>query len=153
AMQAYDSEWNGVEVYVNFRSRALYGEIESHYQADITSALEDPQADPKQILPMVEAMVGQYDEAIKLSDTGAPLSPRLDDLATLRIARAPLRDVSPALKAGDSARASARFAEFKSRWPTAQPLLAARSADVAQEINAAIEAADRSLNATTADAL
>jgi high-affinity iron transporter len=45
AMDAFDSEWNGIEVYVNFRSRALYGEIESHYQADIVDALSAPQVD------------------------------------------------------------------------------------------------------------
>ncbi|HEX8969719.1 MAG TPA: FTR1 family protein, partial [Chloroflexota bacterium] len=52
ALDAYDAEWNGIEVYVNVRSRALYGEIESHYQADITSALQQPQPDTARILPL-----------------------------------------------------------------------------------------------------
>ena len=45
AMTAYDGEWNGIEVWVNVRSRALYGEIETHYQADINTALQGPQPD------------------------------------------------------------------------------------------------------------
>jgi high-affinity iron transporter len=139
ALDAYDSEWNGIEVYVNFRSRELYGEIESHYQSDIAAALQSPQAEPKQIWPMVQAMVVEYDEAIKLSDSGPPISPLFDDLATVRTARAPLREVGPALRAGDTARAAARFAEFKRRWPSAAPLL---SAETVPGITQALETAD-----------
>ena len=153
AIRAYDADWNGIEVYVNVRSRALYGEIESHYEADITSALDQPTPDVAQILPLVQAMVGKYDEAIRLSDTGAPLSPLFDDLATVRTARAPLREVGPALKSGDTELAAARFAEFKSRWPAAQPLIAGRSPEVANNIATALEAADGGLNGSTVDAL
>ena len=106
AMEAYNAEWNGIEVYVNFRSRDLYSEIESHYEADVDSALKAPDADRAQVLALVQAMIGKYDEAIRLSDTGEPLSPMFDDLAIMRTARAPLRTVSPALQAGDTAKAS-----------------------------------------------
>ena len=148
ALDAYDSEWNGIEVYVNFRSRALYGEIESHYQSDIAAALQSPQPEPKQILSMVQAMVAQYDEAIKLSDSGPPLSPLFDDLATVRTARAPLREVGPALQAGDTARAAARFAEFKRRWPSAEPLL---STEAVQGISQALETASGAMSADNID--
>jgi high-affinity iron transporter len=152
ALEAYNAEWNGIEVYVNVRSRALYGEIETHYEADITKALQDPKPNAAQILLLVQSMVGQYDEAIKLSDASAPLSPLFDDLAAVRTVRAPLRTVSPALKSGDVSKASAGFAEFKTRWPTAQPQFAARSADADQEITAALAAADKAMSTDPAHA-
>jgi high-affinity iron transporter len=152
ALEAYNAEWNGVEVYVNVRSRALYGEIETHYEADITTALEDPKPNVVQILALLKSMIGQYDEAIKLSDTGAPLSPLFDDLAAVRSVRAPLRNVSPALKAGDVSKASTGFADFKARWPAAQALLLARSADAQQEVTAALEMADKAMSTSPAQA-
>jgi high-affinity iron transporter len=145
AMEKYNADWNGVEVYVNFRSRDLYGEIETHYEADITTALNEPNADAKQILPMLTAMIARYDEAIRMSDTGQPLSPLFDDLATLRTARAPLRTVSPALKAGDSAKAAAGYREFKSRWPAAQALLASKAPDALQPTVDALAQADAAM--------
>lgn len=142
AMETYNADWNGIEVYVNFRSRDLYAEIESHYEADIVAALNGANPDAKQIMPMLQAMIGRYDEAIRLSDTGAPLSPLFDDLATLRTARAPLRTVSPALKAGDEAKANAGLAEFKQRWSTAQPVMARYAPDAVQQTTAALAQLD-----------
>jgi high-affinity iron transporter len=152
AMDAYDAEWNGIEVYVNFRSRDLYGELESHYQADINSALNASDPDPGQVLPMLQAMIGKYDEAIRLSDTGAPLSPLFDDLATLRTARAPLRTVGPALQAGDTDKASAAFADFTSRWATAKPLLAQYAPETLQQTQAAFDTATTAMATPGADA-
>jgi hypothetical protein len=149
AFEAYNGEWNGVEVYVNVRSRALYGEIETHYEADIAKALEAPNPDPAQILPLLTGMVTQYDEAIKLSDSGPALSPLFEDVATIRIVRAPLRTVSPALKAGSLAKAQAGFAAFKSRWPEVQPLFQARSPEAAQETVTALAQADAAMSAAT----
>ena len=152
AMDAFDSEWNGIEVYVNFRSRALYGEIESHYQADIVDALGAPQVDSARVMTMLREMIGQYDQAIQLSDTGAALSPLFDDLATVRIARAPLRSVSPALKAGNTAGAVGAFGTFKSRWPDARALIGARSADAERETDAALGVADQALSGSSVNA-
>jgi high-affinity iron transporter len=153
AMEAYDAHWNGIEVYVNFRSRDLYGELESHWQTDITRELADPSQTQSQVLPMLQAMIGKYDEAIRLSDTGAPLSPLFDDLATLRTVRAPLRTVSPALKAGDMARASAAYAEFKARYPLATPTISARAADTIPQINDALVQADNAMRTPTPDSV
>ena len=152
AMDAYDAEWNGIEVYVNFRSRDLYGELESHYQADINSALNAPSPDPGQVLPMLQAMVGKYDEAIRLSDTGAPLSPLFDDLATVRTARAPLRTVGPALKAGNTDKASAAFADFKSRWASAQPVFEKYSPEALAQTTAALDQANAAMASPGTDA-
>jgi high-affinity iron transporter len=151
AMDAYDAQWNGIEVYVNFRSRDLYGDIETHWQADINKALADPSVSNSQILPMLQSMIARYDDAIRLSDTGAPLSPMFDELATLRTVRAPLRSVSPALKAGDMARASAAYAEFKSRYPLATPLISSRASDALPSITDALAQADSAMRNPTAD--
>jgi hypothetical protein len=152
AMDAYDAEWNGIEVYVNFRSRDLYGDIESHYEADVSSALNAPSPDRGQVLALLQAMIGRYDEAIRLSDTGAPLSPMFDDLATLRTARAPLRTVGPALQAGDTGSASAAFAEFAARWPIAEPLLARYSPDALQPTSEALDQASVAMANPSPDA-
>jgi high-affinity iron transporter len=152
AMEAYDADWNGIEVYVNFRSRDLYGELESHYQADINAALNAPNPDPGQVLPMVQAMVGKYDEAIRLSDTGAPLSPMFDDLAALRTARAPLRSVGPALKAGETDKANAAFADFKARWASAQPVLEKYSPESLAQTSAALDQASAAMQSPGSEA-
>jgi high-affinity iron transporter len=152
AMGGYDAEWNGIEVYVNFRSRDLYGEIETHYEADINSALTAPDPDPAQVLPMLQGMLGKYDEAIRLSDTGAPLSPIFDDLAAVRTARAPLRSVGPALQSGDTAAASAAFTDFKARWATAQPLFVRYAPEALTQTNAALEQASEAMAAPGVDA-
>jgi hypothetical protein len=152
AFDAYDSEWNGIEVYVNFRSRALYGEIESHYEADITDALGVPQPDPAKIVPLLREMIAQYDQAIQLSDTGPALSPLFDDLAAVRTVRAPLRTVTPALKAGNNSAAASAFSTFKSRWPEARALIRARSADAERETDAALAAADEAFSAANVNA-
>lgn len=152
AMEAFNSDWNGIEVYVNFRSRPLYGEIEAHYEADITKALEGPSPNPVEIMPLVRSMVEQYDQAIKLSDTGPAISPLFDDLAVVRTVRAPLRTVSPALKAGDLAKAKTGFDGFKVRWSEAQPYFKARSTDAFSEADAALTVADKAMAATPVSA-
>jgi hypothetical protein len=97
-------------------------------------------------------MVGQYDEAIRLSDTGAPLSPLFDDLAAARTVRAPLRTVSASLKSGEVSKATMGFVDFKKRWPTAQALFAVRSADADQETAAALATADKAMSTDPAQA-
>src|SRR5713101_4276379 len=45
AFEAYDSAWNGIEMYVNTRSKEAYDAIEHGFQARITKALEGPNPD------------------------------------------------------------------------------------------------------------
>src|SRR5215475_9676259 len=40
AFEAYDSGWNGIEFYINTRSRPMYDLLEHQYQPKITKALE-----------------------------------------------------------------------------------------------------------------
>ncbi|MCX6023371.1 MAG: hypothetical protein NTZ05_16910 [Chloroflexi bacterium] len=152
AFETYNADWNGVEVYVNFRSRALYGEIETHYEVDIAKALEAAKPDPAAIIPQLREMIGQYDQAIKLSDTGPAISPIFEDVAVVRIVRAPLRTVSPALKAGNVEKAKVGFAAFKAHWSEAVPYFKARSSEAYQETDAALTKADTAMSVAVVNA-
>src|SRR5436853_5282592 len=105
AFEAYDSAWNGIEVYINTRSKDLYDALEHNYQAKIEKALAAPNADTAAVLSDAQAMLAKYDEAIDLGSKAAHLNPLYDDVARLRIVRSHLREVTPALRAGNVAKA------------------------------------------------
>jgi len=129
AFEAYDSAWNGIEVYINTRSKPLYDVLEHEYQARIEKGLASPSPDVTALLADAEAMLAKYDEAINLVATAAPLNPLFDDVARLRIVRAHLREVLPALKAGNLAKARKSFQAFDDTWDSIEDLIKARSAD------------------------
>src|SRR3979409_1406478 len=129
AFEAYDSAWNGIEVYINVRSRDLYQALELVLQNKITKALEGPNPDMAILRADAQAMLAKYDEAIAVVEKAAPLNPLYDDVARLRIVRAHLREVPPALKAGDIAKARKSFASFDSTWDSIEDLIKAKSAD------------------------
>src|SRR5215468_12173719 len=66
AFQAYDSLWNGIEMYINTRSRPMYEALEIVLQAKITKALDAPNADAAAILTDAQALLAKYDEAIDM---------------------------------------------------------------------------------------
>jgi hypothetical protein len=125
----YDSAWNGVEVYINTRSKPMYDKIELDLQDRITKALNAPQPDLAKIGADLQEMIGKYDEAIALAASGAPLSPLYDDIARLRIERSHLREVTPALKAGNIAKARKSYEAFDNGWDPIEDLIKARSED------------------------
>jgi hypothetical protein len=129
AFSAYDSAWNGIEVYINTRDRNLYDVIEHDFQARIEKALATANPDPATLAADAEAMLAKYDEAINMVAAAAPLNPLYDDIARLRIVRAHLREVAPALKAGDLAKARESYSEFDDNWDSIEDLVKARSAD------------------------
>jgi hypothetical protein len=129
AFEAYDSGWNGIETYINVRSREMYQTLEHGFQARISKALEGPSPDMAAQLADAQAMLAKFDEAIGLVANAAPLNPRYDDVARLRIVRAHLREVPPALKAGDVAKARKSFAAFDDNWDSVEDLVKERSAD------------------------
>jgi uncharacterized cupredoxin-like copper-binding protein len=132
---AYDSEWNGVEVYINFRSTKLYGDLEADLQAKIQKLLDDPQSKPADIIPVVQAEIDKWDEATKLVETGPAISPLFDDVAAIRIVRAEtIRDVPAALKAGDVAKAKSLLQQFRDKWPDVEDLIHERSVDAYSDI-------------------
>ena len=73
AFEAYDSAWNGIEVYVNVRSKAMYQTLEHEYQARIAKALEAPIRTPRRC---------------SRTRRRCPVNSLFDDVARLRIVRA-----------------------------------------------------------------
>ena len=129
SFEAYDSAWNGIEFYVNTRSRQMYELLEHQYQARITKALEAASPDFAAITPDVQGMLAKFDELVAMVEKAAPLNALYDDVARLRIVRAHLREVPPALKAGNFAKARSSFKNFDDNWDSIEDLIKARSAD------------------------
>src|SRR5215831_13824604 len=127
--ESYDSAWNGIEVYINVRSRPLYQILELELQARISKALDDPRADMATLLSDAQMMLAKYDEAIDVVTKALPLNPIYDELARLRIVRAHLREVNPALKAGNIAKARKSFDDFNDKWFDIEDFVRAQSLD------------------------
>jgi hypothetical protein len=81
------------------------------------------------LLADAQVMLAKYDELIGLVSKAAPLNPLYDDVARLRIVRAHLREVNPAMKAGDVAKARKSFEAFDTNWDSIEDLIKARSED------------------------
>jgi hypothetical protein len=129
AFEAYDSAWNGIEVYINVRSKPMYQTLEHEYQARITKALDAPNPNIAPLLTDVQAMLAKFDETVALISPMPPLNSFYDDVARLRIVRAHLREVPPALKAGNFAKARKSFQAFDDSWDSIEDLIKARNAD------------------------
>src|SRR2546423_4325577 len=129
AFDAYDSVWNGIEVYINVRSRTLYQILELELQAKISKALDAPRPDMSALLSDAQMMLAKYDEAINVVTKAPPLNPIYDELARLRIVRAHLREVNPALKAGNIAKARKSFEAFNDQWFNIEDFVRAQSLD------------------------
>jgi hypothetical protein len=48
SFDAYDSGWNGIELYINIRSRDMYQLLELEFQPRIIKSLEQPAPDFQQ---------------------------------------------------------------------------------------------------------
>jgi tetratricopeptide (TPR) repeat protein len=129
AFEAYDSLWNGIEVYVNTRSKDMYDALEHVLQARIEKALSAPTPDTAALLADAQAMLVKYDEAIDMVSKAPPLNPLFDDVARLRIVRAHLREVVPALKAGNFDKARKSFTTFDGTWDSIEDMVKAHSPD------------------------
>ena len=129
AFEAYDSAWNGIEVYVNVRSKPMYQTLEHEFQSRITKTLDAPNPNLALLLADVQAMLAKFDETVALIAPMPPLNPFYDELARLRIVRAHLREVPPALKVGDFAKARKSFQTFDDTWDSIEDLIKARNAD------------------------
>jgi hypothetical protein len=129
AFDAYDSLWNGIEVYVNTRSKDIYDTLEHGFQARIEKAFGAPTPDVATLLSEAKAMLVKYDETIDFVSKSPPLNPLYDDIARLRIVRAHLREVVPALKAGNFDKARKSFSAFDNTWDSIEDMVKAHSAD------------------------
>jgi len=122
----FDSAWNGIEVYINTRSPEMYNALEREMQAKLTAMLNEASPNVPDALTLAKAMLAKYDEAIAMVEKAAPLNPLFDDVARLRTVRAYLREVNPALKAGDLAKARKSFGEFDEKWDSIEDLVKER---------------------------
>src|SRR5215468_2632832 len=129
AFEAYDSGWNGIEVYVNTRSKDMYRLLELEFQPRITKALDKPDSDFSEVLADVQAMLAKFDEAVNMFANAAPLNPLYDDVARLRIVRAHLREAASALKVGNLAKARKSFEFFEDGWFNIEDFVRAQSLD------------------------
>jgi hypothetical protein len=127
--EAYDGAWNGIEVYINVRSKEMYSAIEHEFEDSITKEMNVPMPDYPKLVTGAQAMIAKYDEAIAMVAAGKPLNPLYDDVARLRIVRAPLRVVVPALKAGYVEKARKNYEAFDNKWDSIEDLIKARSED------------------------
>jgi len=152
AFEAYDSGWNGIEVYINVRSKDMYNELERNLQAKIAKALEEPSPNAAAILPDVETMLKKYDEAIAMVEKASPLNPLYDDVARLRIVRAHLREVTPALKAGKLDKARNSFNAFNDNWDSIEDLVRERSRDAYVAIESGMIQTENALAAASPNA-
>jgi hypothetical protein len=127
AFEAFDSGWNGVEVYINVRYPEMYKELEGNLETKIIAGLSSAAPDTAALLADAQTMLAKYDETIGMIEKAAPLNRLYDDVARLRIVRAHLREVTPALKAGQLDKARESFNAFNDNWDSIEDLVRERS--------------------------
>ena len=135
AFEAYDGAWNGIEVYINFRFIDMYNLIEHTYGDKVEKGLDESNPDFASLTNTAQAMLAKFDETVAMIEKASPISPLFDDIARLRIVRADIRPLNPALKAGDIAKARKSLAAFRKNWPSVEPLIKGRSQDADTAIN------------------
>jgi hypothetical protein len=151
AFESYDSAWNGIEVYINVRSRELYQALEHGFQARISKGLEAASPDLGALLSDAQAMLVKFDEAVAMVEKSTPLNPLFDDVARLRIVRAHLREVISALKAQNFVKARKSYADFDANWDSIEDLIKARSADAYVAIESRMIEIEKALMPDTPD--
>ncbi len=122
AFAAFDSAWNGIEVYINTRSMETYDTLERQMQAKLTAGLDE--ADPKlpDLLAQARAMLAKFDEAIAMVERGDPLNPLYDDVARLRCACASARSESRH-EVGQRRQARRSFDKIDAEWDNIEDLV------------------------------
>jgi high-affinity iron transporter len=145
AFEAYDTAWNGIEVYINTRDREMYNELEKNYQTKIEEGLSAAKPDVAAVLANAQAMLAKFDQAIAIVEKAAPLSPLYDDVARIRTARSPLRNIAPALKEGDVARARKALAAFRGNWPRVRDFVKLRSGEAYDAVEKGLPELDTAL--------
>ena len=148
----YDNQWTGIETYINARNKTMYTEMEQGLQGKINKGLDMPNPDAPALLDLAQMLLARYDEAIAMVEKGEPLNPLFDDVARLRIVREDLRDIPPALKAGDVAKARKAFSGFDHKWGSVEGLIKSRSQDADSAITKDMAQIKTALQADKPDA-
>ena len=152
AFEAYDSIWNGIEVYVNVRNREMYTALELGHQVRIGKGLEAATPDIAVLLPDAKAMLVKFDEMVAFVEKQPPLNSIYDDVARLRGVRAHLREVPPALKAQKFEKAKKSFQAFDDNWDSIEDLVKAKSAESYVAIESAMIEVEKAFMADKPDA-
>jgi hypothetical protein len=142
---AFDSAWVGVEVYINFRNMDMYNDIEHNWETKVTEALNKPNADTAAVLVDAKGLLTSYDAMLAMVGKATPLNSKFDDVARLRIERSHLREVTPALKAGDVATAKKAFTAFDDNWDNIEDLVKERSRESYDTIEKGMVTIERQL--------
>jgi hypothetical protein len=145
AFEAYDTAWNGIEVYINTRDRDIYNELEKNYQSKIEEGLSAPKPDVAGLLSNAQAMLAKFDQAITMVEKAGPINPLYDDIARVRIARSPLRNIIPAMKEENVSHARKAFAAFRANWPGIRDFVKMQSADAHDAVEKGIADLDAAL--------
>jgi len=149
----FDSAWNGIEVYINTRDMEMYNTLERVMQAKLTAGLSEATPNTADLLAQAKAMLAKFDEAIANVEKAQPLGPLYDDVARLRIVRAHLREVNPALKAGDIAKARKSFGQFDEKWDSIEDLVKERDVKAYNTIEDGMTNIGLALKQATPDAV
>jgi hypothetical protein len=142
AEQDYNILWHGVEVYLNVRSKPAYDVLEGDIQHRLETELAKADASAPVALGIARELRAEYDEVVALIEKGPPISPLFDDIQVLRLNRAYLAQGAIAeLNAGNLVQARAFWSYFASGYPATRAVVAVRNANVADELDAAFQAA------------
>ena len=152
ALKAYDSGWNGIEVYVNVRHPDMYKELEGGFQNRITQGLTAAAPDTTALLAEAKGMLAKFDEEVAAIEKAPPLNRLYDDVARLRIVRAHLREVTPAVKAKKIEKARESFQAFDDNWDSIEDLVKERSSDAYVAIESAMIQIEKALMPAQPDA-
>lgn len=146
AEEQYEAKWQGLEVYVNHRSLPLYIDMEVDTQFAMRDELKKAKPDFSLLKKLSVHLKEDLNASIQMAQSGPDLSPLFKDLVSLRelrgkslnIARKALLSNSP-----DIAKVKSSFLIFKQGFPAIASLIDARSLTAGDEIQAAIDAADK----------
>ena len=129
AFEAYDSAWNGVEVYIGTRDKPMYDKIELDLQARVEKEMAQPMPD----MAAEGRLAGDDRQVWTRPSRWSRRRLRSARCSTmwprLRMVRSHLREVTPALKAGNIAKAKKSYEAFDGQWDSIEDLNKARSAD------------------------
>ena len=90
-------------------------------------------------------MLAKYDEMLAFVEKAPPLNRLYDEVARLRIERAHLREVTPALKAGNVEKAKKSFNAFNDNWDNIEDLVKERSRESYDAIEKGMVTIERQL--------
>lgn len=144
AAEKYEAKWQGLEVYVNYRSLPLYQDMEVNTQFAMEDELEKATPDFKLLTTQVAHLKADLDGAIQMAKLGPTLSSLFEDLAILRDLRAKtlfIARTALSTETLDVAKAKSNFNAFKSAFPSVAPLIDARSESAVDDIQASLDVA------------